>query len=103
MTNAELRNKIVRVRGLKVLDPWGVLGRVHKLDGEHVWLFYDGLAVPFERLISECVDAANGQVRSDLDEQYVKRFVVEPGIDVAFEYEPFWIPVERQGKAIRGV
>lgn len=87
MTKNQLKNRLLRVNGLKLLDPWGVTGDVWAWDANSVWLFYPGLPLPFERSLKECADAANGSLRTDLEQQFVKCIKLGTGISMTFHYD----------------
>ncbi len=92
MTKAELKNRITRVKGLSLKDPWGDQALVDRLDldGDSVWLIYEGLNVPFERALDDMVLAANGHYRTDKSEQFNKLLLIEPGLVATFNFERFW-------------
>lgn len=88
MTKLELRNRIARVKGRKVLDPWGTWGEVWYLERDSVWLIYPGMIVPFERSLAECALAHGGILRKDPSQQWIKQFKTNWGISVTLNYEP---------------
>lgn len=89
MTENGLKNRLMRVNALRLTDPWGVEGVVCQFDlqARTVWLRYEGLPVPFERSFDELVLAANGTLRDDPAEQFVKRLLADTGLVIEFHYE----------------
>lgn len=103
MTKNELKNRIVRVKGLVLKDPWGTRALVDRLVGDTVWLWYDGIEVPFQRTLDLMVDAANGLFLADRSDQFVKRLVFEAGVSMTFHYEPNWVQTARTSeRAVAG-
>lgn len=106
MTRKQLIMRIQRVKGLKLLDPWGDLALVDGV-GESfdtVHMVYEGLSVPFERGIDALVDAANGIFLTDRTFQFTKSLVVGPNLSLTFHYERFWaqspsVPTPMSAKA----
>ena len=88
--------RIKKVTGLVILDPWGTSARVDRLDGDYVWLWYDGIDVPFRRSLAGCVRAANGEPLADKSGQFVKRLMRADGMAVTLYFEPFWTAPARQ-------
>ncbi len=95
MTKAILITRILRVKGLKIKDPWGIPALVDRLDGDTVWLWYDGIEVPFQRGLDECVWAENGNPLVDKASQFDKTMVDETGTVITLHYEPNWSQSER--------
>ncbi len=82
MTKMELKNRIVRVQGLRLTDPWGDVAFVRGLDpsGDSVWLIYDGVSVPFERSLDDMVNHTVGRALDlfGIDTGKVKRWGQKP-------------------------
>lgn len=91
MTESQLLWRINRVKGLTLVDVWGTRARVDRLDGAHVWLWYEGLDVPFRRTLASLVLAANGHFESDRSRQFTKRLLGPSGMPVTLWYEPNWV------------
>lgn len=98
MTKNGLKHRISRVKGLTLLDPWGTRALVDRLDGESVWLWYDGINVPFERSLDALVLAANGQFELDKSDQFAKRVDFGGGLAVTLLFDPKWVPPKRMSE-----
>lgn len=73
---------------MRVKDPWGTMARVDRIEGDGVWLFYDGIDCPFWRSFDSLLAAQRGEFRSDLNEQYAKRVVGPNGFRVTLYFDP---------------
>lgn len=58
------------------------------METQTVWVWYEGLPVPFEYGFFELLDAANGIYRTDTDRQWVKRLEPAHGPVIEFKYLP---------------
>lgn len=89
MTPREFATRLMRVKGLTLRDPWGTVCRFDRVDvaAKTVWVWYDGLPVPFERDFYALLDAQNGVFRADRDRQFVKVLEHGGGPVIEFEYE----------------
>lgn len=91
MTKNLLKNRIARVRGLKLVDPWGDTALVGWLDGDSVWLIYEGLAPAFERSLDSMVLAAQGFFFADRSDQFTKTMIGANGVTATLHFEPYWV------------
>lgn len=91
MTKTALVNRITRIKGLKLMDPWGTPCTVGWLADDAVWVYYDGLdGVPFARGLEAMLSAANGLFLADKSDQFDKTLVLPSGMTVVLSFEPYW-------------